>query len=228
MRFPLLLTLPLAIAGFAADHGAGSGLLPPQGGDQAAGPAHVWIKDHEPWVATARVGDFMVLRRDKGRLVRQEVTRIGPDTITVAFSDAKTAKAMGEVQYRRQAGKPSQPAGLPEPEVAKQSSTTLTMHGQEIRCDVYRGIRCESSISDGTRTFQRWGAVEIHRSPDVPFDGVIKRMNAVPRPDPFRVVDGRMVGGGTGDRQMNLNREMRLDFEVVEFGFGKVATEPAR
>lgn len=228
MRFPLLLTLPLAIAGFAADHGAGSGLLPPQGGDQTAGPAHVWIKDHEPWVATARVGDFMVLRRAHNRLVRQEVTRIAPETITVAFSDAKTAKPMGEVQYRRQAGKPSLSATLPEPEVSKQSSTTLAMHGQKIRCDVYQGIRCETTISDGTRTFQRWGAVEINRSPDVPFDGVIKRTCAVPRPDPFRVVDGRMVGGGTGNRQMNPNREMQLDFEVVEFGFGTAATEPAR
>lgn len=193
----------------------------------AAPAAQAMIRDYEPWVKTARIGDFLVKRFPDGRTGRQEVTAMSPEFVTVAFFDQKATR-LGDVLYRRRPEvqkSPGAPSPLPEPELKQKSPGRIDVGGRVLKCVVYAGRSCTGFVSISGRRYEMWGAIERHIAPEVPFGGVIKELCA--KSMPVQIVNGKVDGwqqaaaeGGTV-RLINPGSPTETAFEVIDFGNGR-------
>lgn len=203
-----------AMIGVGAGNGFGGGANPVAPADPAAGPQKPMEMAFEPWVKTAAVGDFIVMKFKGGHTLRKEVKSVEDDFVTV---ETKSDSRPGQMKYHRKesAGPNVVKVGVADLDMKLTKTDTVTINGQKIACEQWDGFRRTFSLS--TKAGERVKLTKYQKlcAAGVPFGGVIREMMA---PD-----DGKAMTLNGPARIINQNNTLDIIYEVTDFGTGKDA-----
>jgi hypothetical protein len=172
----------------------------------------------EPWVKTAKVGDFIVIQYHAGTTYksnnseRKTVKSIEDDCIVVVHSDAAGGKGWEERFSRDE----STAVASNEVDMTKSKSGSIKVGAQTVQYEVFDGFKKGlTSTLNGVESFK---ALKYQKTvaQGVPLGGVIKVLHA---PD-----DGKSIQSGRGQKTgaiKNTNEKLELYYEVTDFGTGK-------
>ena len=193
---------------FAAANGFGAA---PGGADPfgAGAPGVFPPLAYEPWVKSAKVGDYAVLKYAAYTL-RREVKAIQDEFVVVEENfDHNGKKNTYEKKYIRKEGL----ADSNEVDMKKTSSGKLKINGADVACDVWdgyiKGLRVMPNAANEcykALKYQKFLAIGM------PFGGIVKELRAKD--------DGKGIsfGNGKAGRVKNESETLELVFEVIEFG----------
>jgi len=165
----------------------------------------------EPWVKTARVGDFIVRKFADGSKQRCEVKSIDASYLIV---EEKTELKGKETTLERKYKRDESSAHSRELEMKSSGKEKQTINGTKIRTESFDGLIITYS--------KEWNGEVIaiklakyHKviGEGVPFGGAIRVLQA---PDDKVEVKSKPDGGFV--RQMNTDETLRVVFEALEWG----------
>jgi hypothetical protein len=191
MKFhALALSLLLCVAAFAED----SAPLP-----------------FEPWVKTARSGDFIVRKYTDGTTQRCEVKSIDASYVVVEEkSELKGKETTVERKYKRDESS----AKTREIEMKSSGKDKQTINGTKIRTESFDGYIVLSSREwNGELVAMKLAKYHKVVGEGVPFGGAIRVLQA---PDDKVEVKSKPDGGFV--RQMNTDETLRVVYEAIEWG----------
>jgi hypothetical protein len=212
------LMLSLALVSLSASAANGFGAAPAAGANGAAAVAIV--QPFEPWVKTARIGDFVIIKYKDGKTVRKTVKALEISAVVLEFSSADAKPS--EQKFSRDEKTQAPPQEL---DLVKSGSSALKIGTQTVQADVLDGFivgmrAMHSSITPGKKTDNQesFKVLKYQKivAQGIPFGGVVKVMQA---PD-----DGKPILFGKGQKTGRIDNEiekLELMYEVTEFGAGK-------
>ena len=205
------LALFLALLPLTASAANGFGAAPAGGANQNPFGAGPMSQPFEPWVKTAKVGDFVVIKSKDGKLQRKTVKSIEADVLVVESSIDGGKAVEFKINRDEKSALPSR-----ELELAKSSSGSVKLGTQSVQYEVYDGfVKGLTMAMNGQETFKAMKYQKVVAQ-GVPFGGIIKLMQAHDDGKPLPFGNGQKTG-----RIKNANETLELWYEVTEFGVGK-------
>jgi hypothetical protein len=165
----------------------------------------------EPWVKTARSGDFIVRKYTDGTTQRCEVKSIDASYVVVEEkSELKGKETIVERKYKRDESS----AKTREIEMKSSGKDKQTINGTKIRTESFDGFIVLSSREwNGELVAMKLAKYHKVVGEGVPFGGAIRVLQA---PDDKIEVKGKEGGGFV--RQMNTDETLRVVYEAVNWG----------
>ncbi|MFH0938121.1 MAG: hypothetical protein V1899_02405 [Planctomycetota bacterium] len=181
----VLVMLFVSCSVLAAGNSFGVGV----GNDSSGGLAY------EPWVKTAKVGDFIIFKDNSGTTQRKEVKTIEPNFVIVEFGNSKFTEKQ---KYSRKEA----PVESYELDMKQTNSGTIQINDKTLKCVTYDGyvkkISMVSGCHGGTKkSVQKGPRYQKVIGEGVPFGGVIKKF--------YAAKEGK-------------DEKLELTFEVTDFG----------
>jgi len=174
------------------------------------------IQAFEPWVKTAKIGDFVAIKYKSGTTMRRELKSIDADVVVVEEKSTSNGKDYTfQKKYSRKEAGATEPREL---DMKKTSTAPVKINGKDVNCEVWDGYIKGMVVSTSSSTTQKAETFKALRyqktmAADVPFGGIVKEMQA---PD-----DGIGLSfgkGNKGGRVNNKNENLELVFEATDFG----------
>ncbi len=176
----------------------------------------------EPWVKTALVGDFIVVKNPSGTTSRREIKEISDDFVTVEDSDAAHKNTR---KYHR-AGDPGPAVPGLELNMKKTKTETRKIGSSTAACETWDGettLRSFSTSSNGlTVEYVKTAKYQKVISADVPFDGVVKISKAQDDGVQLPAIQfGNKKAPPVSKHFENTITALTVISEVIDFGRGK-------
>ena len=165
----------------------------------------------EPWVKSARVGDYIVRKFPGGATTRTEIREIDSDFVYIdEVSDAAGKKTERKRKISRNEG-----AGKPR-EVEMKSTGTFKqkLNGVKLPCEGFEGLIVTALKEwNGETTAMKLAKYHKVVAEGLPFGGVVRELQA---PDDKREVVPKTGGGFV--RQLNAIDTLQVVMEVTSWG----------
>ncbi|MCZ7644170.1 MAG: hypothetical protein M5U26_02635 [Planctomycetota bacterium] len=204
-----VLVCTLAGSAFAMN---GFGVGPAAGGaNNAAVPAQDTLFPYEPWLESAKVGDYVVRKYPAHGTRRHEVKEITGEKVTVEVTFESGGRKHVSVQEFSRNKATIAPS--PEYDLRAGPKGQLSIQGKTVNCQAYDGEYETGSVSSGNFKIVKTTAYQKIVGEGVPLGGVLKVLQAPHDGKPMP------VNSSQGSRRIkNRITELKLVYEVIEFG----------
>ncbi len=165
----------------------------------------------EPWVKSARVGDYIVRKFSGGATTRTEIRELDSDFVyidEVSESSGKKTERKRKISRNESAGKPR------EVEMKSTGTFKQKLNGVKLACEGFEGLIVTALKEwNGETTAMKLAKYHKVIADGVPFGGVVRELQA---PDDKREVVPKTGGGFV--RQLNTIDTLQVVMEVTSWG----------